>query len=248
MNKKIIAIISAVALVVIIVVVATFAACGGNNNGGEETTTDDNKVELPSGSEGSEDGSDKDPEPEDLTFTDCAEQDVYVLHQNGAVNLRSNPDYTSESVAVSVNNGTKLTKIAESSNGEWTKVVYEENTYYIASKCLTTFADLDEGFVACEKTLIKGEGSLNIRIEPAMSDKDILGHYSEGDEVKVVAENTTTGWYKVEFENANGDTIFGYIANDAKYFVNNEEETSSETESDTESESETEPKTEAAGK
>ena len=247
MNKKLIAIISAVALVGLLAVAASFAACG-DNNPAEEDTSSNTQVNIP----GDESGSENNVTPnEELTFTDCDAQDVYVLHANGAVNLRSNPDYTATSIKVSVNNGTKLSRVAVSTNGEWSKVVYEENVYYIVTKALTTFANLDEGFVACDKTLTKAEGSLTIRIEPAMSEKDPIGWYKEGDTVKVVAENATTGWYKVEFVNSDGNTVFGYIASDAKYFVGAKDETSEESssvETETETETETEAKAENSGK
>ena len=246
MNKKLIAIISAVALIgLLAATAASFTACV-ENTPAEEESSSNTQVNIP----GDETGSDTTNTPaEELTFTDCDAQDVYVLHANGAVNLRSNPDYTANSIKISVNNGTKLSRVAVSTNGEWSQVVYEEKVYYIVTKAVTTFANLDEGFVACDKTLTKAEGSLTIRIEPAMSEKDPIGWYKEGDTVKVVAENATTGWYKVEFVNTDGNTVFGYIASDAKYFVEVKEENTEESSSvETESETETEAKTENSGK
>ena len=226
MNKKLIAIISAVALVVVIAIVATFVACGNNNNNEEETTTDP-KIDVPGSDETGDEGNNESTE---LTFTDCTPKDIYILHANGALNLRTAPDYTAESVKVSVNNGTKLSKIAVSNNGEWFKVMYNNEVCYVVAKHTTELADLDAGFVAVEKTLVS-KGSLKIRIEPVLNEKEAIGYYAEGDEITVVMENTAEGWYKVKFVNANKDEIFGYIKSGKDNFVGNEEETSSESDS-----------------
>lgn len=226
MNKKLIAIISAVALVVVIAIVATFVACGNNNNNEEETTTDP-KIDVP-GEEDSGNGETQDPA--ELTFTDCTPKDIYILHVNGALNLRKAPDYTAESVKVSVNNGTKLSKIAVSNNGEWFKVMYNNEVCYVVAKYTTELADLDAGFVAVDKTLVS-KGSLKIRIEPIINDKEAIGFYAKGDEITVVMENTAEGWYKVKFVNVNKDETFGYIKSGKDNFVGNKEETSSESDS-----------------
>ena len=47
----------------------------------------------------------------------------------------------------------------------------------------------------------------------------IIGYAVAGKDIKVIAENTTTGWYKIEFVDVDGKTLTGYIASDAKYFV-----------------------------
>jgi hypothetical protein len=238
-DKKIIIIIAAVVALAVIASVASLVACGNGNN--PENGETESTINVP-GESGNENESDEGNENTgELTFTDCAPADVYVLNKNGALNLRTAPNYTADSVKVSVPNGTKLSKIAVSNNGEWFKVEYNNEVLYVVSKYTTNFADLDAGFVACEKTLVKNDGSLTIRIEPAVSNNDVLGYYSAGDEITVVAENKDLGWYKVEFVDTDGNKIFGYIANDAKYFEGGEEESTTET-----TEAETEVETEAS--
>ena len=59
----------------------------------------------------------------------------------------------------------------------------------------------------------------------------IIGYFNEGDEIKVIAENATEGWYKVEFVAYGGETKTGYIASNAKYFVETQDETTAATDS-----------------
>ena len=69
----------------------------------------------------------------------------------------------------------------------------------------------------------------------------VVGYYNKGDEVKVIAENTTTGWYKVEFTDYGGTKTFGYVASDAKYYEADEttEETTTSSEETTAAKEET---------
>jgi hypothetical protein len=230
-DKKIIIIIAAVVALAVIASVASLVACGNGNN--PENGETESTINVP-GESGNENESDEgNKNTGELTFTDCTPKDIYILHVNGALNLRKAPDYTAESVKVSVNNGTKLSKIAVSNNGEWFKVMYNNEVCYVVAKYTTELADLDAGFVAVEKTLVS-KGSLKIRIEPIINDKEAIGFYAEGDEITVVMENTAEGWYKVKFVNVNKDETFGYIKSGKDNFVGNKEETSSESVESTE--------------
>ncbi len=231
MTRKLIALFSA------LLIAASFCACNGN--GGEEDSTNDNNINIsgdeePSGgdSTGGETGEDiTSPEdntknPGDLSYTDKNDK-IYVLAPSGALNLRT-ADYE---IKKSVETGTELSRIAISTDGVWSKIVYEEETLYVNNKYITSLADLDAGFTAVEKTLVS-VGALKCHIAPEQDeawqmDIKIVNWYEEGDEVKVVAENTTTGWYKVEFTAYGGATAYGYVVSDAKYYQGSELETGS---------------------
>lgn len=213
MNRRLLAIISA------LLISASLCACSG----GKEEETTGNKIEVPSREETSsntetnEQGSQINPPvadkaPGELEYT-AKDGKVYILHENGAVNLR-NADGT---VFKSFDNGTEFERIAVSKDGEWTKVKYEDKEYYVVTNCVTDLADLDEGFAKVEKTLKLKTDALSIRMSPETTGR-VVGYYDKGDEVKVIAENTTIGWYKVEFTAYGGATAIGYVASDAKYY------------------------------
>lgn len=213
MNRRLLAIISA------LLISASLCACSG----GKEEETTGNKIEVPSREETSsntetnEQGSQINPPvadkaPGELEYT-AKDGKVYILHENGAVNLR-NADGT---VFKSFDNGTEFERIAVSKDGEWTKVKYEDKEYYVVTNCVTDLADLDEGFAKVEKTLKLKTDALSIRMSPETTGR-VVGYYNKGDEVKVIAENTTIGWYKVEFTAYGGATAIGYVASDAKYY------------------------------
>ena len=213
MNRRLLAIISA------LLISASLCACSG----GKEEETTGNKIEVPSREETSsntetnEQGSQINPPvadkaPGELEYT-AKDGKVYILHENGAVNLR-NADGT---VFKSFDNGTEFERIAVSKDGEWTKVKYEDKEYYVVTNCVTDLADLDEGFAKVEKTLKLKTDALSIRMSPETTGR-VVGYYDKGDEVKVIAENTTIGWYKVEFTAYGGATAVGYVASDAKYY------------------------------
>ena len=119
----------------------------------------------------------------------------------------------------------------------------------MASKFITTMKNPTEGFVDVEKTVyISGKtGSLNIRNIPSMEGY-IIGHALAGVAIKVVAENTTTEWYKIEFVNADGVKTTGYIASDAKYYDTAATENSTEAGTTAGTEAGTDAAHEGAGK
>ncbi len=213
--RKFLAILSA------ILITASLCAC---NNVGEEETTG-GKINIGEGT-GTEEVTDEngsvvkgdennqyDVDPEDATYTD-ANDTVYIIHPNGAVKLHGEGDTKD----TSLKNGSELKRIAISKKDGWSKVIYNEKTYYVVTSCLTTMKNFDEGFVAVDKTLTLAVTSLNIRNTPSM-DNQIIGYLSADVPVKVIAENTTTGWYKVEFTAYGGETAVGYVVSDAKYYT-----------------------------
>ncbi len=226
MSRKLIAIFTALLLA------ASLCACNNGNNG-DESTTEDNRIEIPSGedsttedttaegegNEGTNNGSSSEiGNPGKYEYAECDET-VYVNNPGSAVTLRT-AEYESKG---SISHGTELKRIGLSTDeaNYWSKVVYEGETYYVASKYLTDISDPDEGFVAVDKIVVVNDktGSLNIRNLPTFNGSQVIGWALAGEETKVIAENTETGWYKVEFVAYGGETMTGYIKSGADNFV-----------------------------
>ncbi len=197
MSRKLIAIFTALLLA------ASLCACGDKGGKGEETT-EDNRIEIPTGEDTTaEDTTKGDVEqttesqtqtPAD-SFEKCNDT-VYVLVGNNAANLRTSPSMNDSAIATSVENGTELERVAVSNDG-WSKVVYNDETYYIKTSCVITTSSL-EGFVAATGT-VTVSGSFNVRIAPS-TNNDAVGTLAVGDTIEVIAVNETTGWYKINFD------------------------------------------------
>lgn len=260
MSRKLLAILAALLVAV--------SLCACNNE--EEKNTEGDTIDMPSETGTGEKESTNETEtdehgnevgtgaaaeigdPGEYNYTECSET-VYVNNPNSAVTLRSATYEAKDSVA----HGTELKRIGLSMDkaNYWSKVVYEGNEYYVASRYLTTVKDADEGFVEVTKTVVINDktGSMNVRNVPSM-ESTVIGHVSAGVKIKVIAENTVTGWYKIEFVNNENVASIGYIASDAKYFVQPETEASTsvttekttETTGETTSETATETTTEAS--
>lgn len=260
MTKKILAIILAALMV------AALAACNNkkpnetNNDGKIDITTEapttgatDNTTE-PETNKPDETGGEVDTnaptttgDPKDYEYTTEKNGTVYVNNPGSAVTLRS-ADYVAMG---SVDHGTELQRIGISNDAEnyWSKVIYNAKEYYVATKFLTTVKNPDEGFVEVSKIVKINEktGSMNVRNLPSM-EGTVIGHVSCNKDVTVIAENTTTGWYKIEFVNTEKQKVTGYIASNKEYFVADKTETTGTTEAPKTktTEAETETTTEAA--
>ena len=224
MTKKIVSIF--LSLLLTASVAASTVACSGKKGGGTETGninvgtgeegttvigTDSNGQPIYGPSSSTEIG-----DPGEYSYTEC-DQTVYVNNPGSEVTLRS-ADYVAMG---SLKHGAEIKRIGISTdaNNFWSKVVYNGETYYMASKYITTMQNPTDGFTEVSKTVYISPktGSLNIRNIPSMEGY-IVGHAVSGVGIKVVAENTTTEWYKIEFVNADGVKEYGYIASDAKYY------------------------------
>ncbi len=222
MARKILAI-----MIALLMAVSLIACANGDE---EESTTGNNTINIPeesttgtgteTGTETGNGGSTVDEAPGDLAYDAlAAAEDVYVLHQNGAVNLRE----ADNSIFKSVPNGTALKRIAISKDGVWSKVLYEDKEYYIVTKAVTTFADVTAGFVATDITLTT-KNPINVRIAPIVTETNgvvtqdnVVGTFEAGQTVKVIAYNAELGWYQVEFACDYTGPVF-IKANDS-YFV-----------------------------
>ena len=210
MNRKLIAILTALLL--------TASLCACNEKNPEKDSDSGNKINISteapdeSGSEtanGSEDGSETESqEAIELVFSEQKDT-VYVISSTNQVNLRSEPVVTDSTARLVVENGEELQRIAISTDGSWSKVVYDGGEYYIKSTYVTTLKDVNAGFTATSKTLYLTVDSLYVRIAPDMSNEAIDTIY-RGNKVEVIAENTETGWYKIKF--AGTYATEGYVA------------------------------------
>ena len=224
MNKRII--MSILALVLALSMAFAFTACNDNTGDGEESTKG-NQVILPGDDtddgtqNGNGGGNTEVGNPGEYSYSDCNET-VYVNNPDSAVTLRS-AEYEAKG---SVPHGTELKRIGLSTDeaNYWSKVTYDGETYYVASKFLTDIKDPDAGFVAVDKIVVVNDetGSLNIRNLPTFNGSAIIGWALAGEETKVIAENTETGWYKIEFVAYGGEKMTGYIKSGADNFVQDE--------------------------
>ena len=201
MSRKLLAILAA------LLVAVSLCACNNEEEKNTEGDTIDMGSETGSGENGSNDETETDEhgneigtgaateigDPGEYNYTECNET-VYVNNPDSAVTLRSATYEAKGSVA----HGTELKRIGLSSDkgNYWSKVTFEGNEYYVASKFLTTLKDADEGFVEVDKTVVVNEqtGALNIRNLPTFEGSAIVGYANAGVEIKVIAENTETGW------------------------------------------------------
>ena len=221
----------ALLLAVLMMMSAMLVACSQNNNKNTDETKDPAIVEDETGSVANTDttaNEEKTTEavtnPTTFTFTNCAESNVYTI---GSVNIRKQASFDAGVSKKSVNDGTELVKIAESNESaidsegneyKWFKVKYEDAEWYVKSTLVTSMSNPDDGFAEVAKTLYLNTKSLSIRLYPN-TENPAVGYLYKGDAVKIIGENTESGWYKIEFEGSTY-TPAGqyYIVNDAKYF------------------------------
>lgn len=222
MNKRII--ISVLAIMLALSTVVAFTACKDNENkgnGGNEVTLSGDETTDGTGGEGGGSGNTEIGDPGEYEYSECNET-VYVNNPGSAVTLRT-AEYEAKD---SIKHGTELKRIGLSTDeaNYWSKVIYEGETYYVASKFLTDIKNPDAGFVAVDKIVVVNDetGSLNIRNLPTFNGSAVIGWALAGEETKVIAENTETGWYKIEFEAYGGEKMTGYIKSGADNFVQDE--------------------------
>ena len=187
------------------------------NNTTEDNTTDNEEVTTAGNQTGNTDVE------KTYTFTDLeAPVNVYALK---AINLREEPSFADDVAKKSVDTGTELVKIAESNETDvdsndveykWFKVKYEDKEYYVKSTLVTSLEDPDEGFVEVEKTLY-AKGTLKVRPVPSMENEEV-GYVNLGEEVKIIAENTESGWFKIVFESKYTPKGEYYVVSDAKWW------------------------------
>ncbi len=206
--KKIISLVLAILMIAMVMV-----SCKKDGTGSESSTPIDSIPEAPavSGSDTTADGSnpsesDKTPGANDVVvFTECDEK-VYVVDVK-MLNLRSTPDFDDDSaIAETVEYGTELRKIGVSTDGVWSKVVYENNEYFVSSKYVATAKPEAIVFTDCDETVYVNQDAY-YRSIPSMADSAMVDTLAKGTAVKrtgVMYENPDDseklGWSRVEIE------------------------------------------------
>ncbi len=214
----------ALILAALLIFSVVLVAC---NNGTEEDETTGKKnppvVENPT--DDTDDTTGGNTEPEDPTYTFTELETPITVFAIKDLNLRETPSFAASVAKKSVPTGTELVKIAESNESaidsndveyKWFKVTFEEKEWYVKSTLVTAITDPDHGFTEVTKTLY-AKGSLKVRLVPT-TENEAVGYISVGDEIKVIAENTESGWYKIEFEGKYTPKGEYYITNDSQYF------------------------------
>ena len=112
-------------------------------------------------------------------------------------------------------NKNKLTRIAKSTDNAWSKVTFNDKTYYVLTSSLTTADMLAEHFtvLTSEQTMYVSntDGGVNIRQYPTAESNELskpLKSLPVGTAIKVLA--TGTGWYKIRYENGS-ESVTGFM-------------------------------------
>ena len=151
---------------------------------------------------------------------DSRQETVYVYVGYGvSISLRSE----SYDRLGTLEYGTEIirTGISTDPSHYWSRIEYEGEIYYVASKFLTYFnpLDADNGFIETNKTVKINflTGSLNIRELPSV-DSNVIGYVTFGEDISVIAVNEEMGWYKIEFIDTSGEFAIGYIVSNEIYY------------------------------
>ena len=137
-----------------------------------------------------------------------------------STNLRDKPSQGSDStVMVTLENGQTAQRTGVSSSG-WSRVVYNEKTYYAVSSYLTTdlsapkqetqqtqeVSGFKTKFTDCNET-VTAKDIVNLRNKPSVTDEDsqVIATLSEGETALRTGINNDYGWSRVEY---NGQTLY----------------------------------------
>lgn len=172
--------------------------------------------------------------------------DVVIAAANsGAIQLRTNTDWTNASKADSVWNGTELERTA--TDGEWSKVKYNGNEYYVSNAVIAEKTVIDGFENVTAKIKMKEGQSLNVRSFPnTKSQSNIITSVTEGDILEVVGYNSSIpeqGWYKIKLENQ--PLEYGYISAYSEYseIIEGSLEATTEAQTEEQTEAQTEAQT-----
>lgn len=236
------------AILAAMIVAASLSACNGGKeedtttgdkiNINQEQTTDNSSENTTSGTEDNTENTetpivDKNSDPGEHSYIQKNDT-VYVMNLLNALSFRSG---TYEELG-GFRNGDALRRIGISEDGRWSKVVVAGVEGYVATRNLTTYSPLDNGFVEHNVTLT-ADVTLNVRISPTfpegVDERDdaevhcnVAGQIFAGNTVTVIAYDEALGWYKIAYTPAEGIVADGYnfeyfVKADASYFVETKE-------------------------
>ena len=201
------------AVVMVIGLIGVLASCGGKTNEKEtvKETTKETKKETETEVE-----SKKESETEEvkvpITFTE-ADGDVYVNVTK--LNYRSSADIEDASIAGQLDYGTKVERTGISNNGEWTRIVIKEKTYYVKTQYVTEALDVLIDLEEPEELYVTAD-SLNVRLIPNFEDSQVIvGVLKKGDKVVRVAISEDGSFSRIKFTPEGEDQVEG------EYYVGN---------------------------
>ena len=165
-----------------------------------DTTPDDNTPETPDGDQGSDEDTPSNPDEDNTPGgdeTDLGDGFTLVNEQVYAritVDLRSAPAVDATNVTNKLRYAQVATRIGVSADGEWSKILFEGNEYYVASNCLNAYdpenpplgSDSNEPIVNPEDIVDPDTGDDQPDAPPAGSDEFVPLEKSET--VYVIAE------------------------------------------------------------
>ncbi len=169
-------------ILLILSLVAVLSACKTGPNTPQETETETESKKA-------DESETKKTESETgavvvITFTE-ATGTVYV--NTAKLNYRSEPNLEDDSIAGTFDYGTELTKTGISNTGDWIRITYEEKTYYVNAKYVTT-EKYEETRLETPETVYCTANSLNVRVHPNFDDANmVIGGLTLGQAVTRVA-------------------------------------------------------------
>ncbi|MBQ3927284.1 MAG: SH3 domain-containing protein [Clostridia bacterium] len=170
-------------ILLILSVVAVLSACQTGPNTPQETESESESKNTTKESETKKNETESE-KPAVITFTEA----TGVVYVNTAkLNYRSEPNLEDDSIAGTFDYGTELTKTGVSNTGDWIRITYEEKTYYVNAKYVTT-EKYEETRLETPETVYCTANSLNVRVHPNFDDANmVIGGLTLGQAVTRVA-------------------------------------------------------------
>lgn len=237
-----------------LLIATSLIACNKEDDTNKPKDTEGTTISVPT--ESGTSGEDETTTP-DKTDTPASERDfvekndiIVAAAKSGAIQLRTDTNMNSSSKADSVKNGTELERVA--SDGEWSKVKYNGNEYYVINTVIVEKSVLD-GFDIVSATIQIKEGlSVRVRSFPnGGTDSSLITDVKSGDTLEVVGYNSAIGqqgWYKVKLTTSDDQPLeYGYISAHDDYSTIIEGSVPGKKTSEASTETQTEAQTEAQG-
>lgn len=207
-----------------LLVASSLVACNNNDSKDNENNTDGTGINLPANTSGNDEQTTEkevsNTPATDRTFKETNDK-IVIASGSGALNLRTDTNLKDSSLSgKSLSTGTVIDRI--STDGEWSKVTYEEKTYYVVNSYIGELS-LFNGFKSLSETItITIKSSITIRTVPSSGagNGTIIYQASKGEKVEVIGFNSNIGqkgWVKVKYTSDKGDTFDGYMSAHSDY-------------------------------
>jgi hypothetical protein len=193
-----------VAFLLIAVMLLSLASCKFPSGNGDSTTTPDDST-TPDDTTTPEDTTTPDEQPVGYEFI-TVDETVWVVEAS-AVNLRTATDSSTDETksGISIEFGKSLRRVGY--NEVWSKVVYEDEEYYVVSKYLSTSEPKEPEeiiFTNVDETVYVIADALYLRVEPSSLSvaKYCPTHGTELKRTGIFVEDEVegTGWSRVIYK------------------------------------------------